>query len=84
LDLRFVYPKDSLDLLRAPSGISLAHVGRWLNGWDKFEDSVSQSNHANNRTNDVAENVVVEEDGSDEDVDYPVSDFLLALPNKEY
>jgi hypothetical protein len=73
LDLRFAYPKDSLDLLRAPSGISLAHVGRWLNRWDEFEDGVSQSNQANNRTNDVAENVVVEEDGSDEDVDYFMS-----------
>lgn len=62
-----------LDLLRAPSGIGLAHVGRRLNRWDEFEDGVSQPNGANNRTEDVAEHVVVEEDSSDEDVDCQMS-----------
>ena len=59
----------ALHLLGAPAGIGLAHVGRRLNGRDELETAVGQANKADDGAGDDAQDVVVEEDGADEDVD---------------
>ena len=69
-------------MLCAPSGVRLAHVRRRLNRGNEFESAVCQPNYANNRTDDVAECVVVEEDGTDEDVDCPLLAFFSHCRSK--
>lgn len=47
--------RKALDLLSAPASISLAHVGRGLNGRDELEDGVADTNESNDRSGDNAE-----------------------------
>lgn len=58
-----------LDLLGAPAGVGLAHVGRGLNGGDELEDGVADANEADEGAGNDAEDAAAEEDGSHEDVD---------------
>lgn len=57
-------------LLGAPAGVGLAHVGGRLDGGDELEHDVDDADQADDRAGDDAQDVVVEEDGADEDVDW--------------
>jgi hypothetical protein len=58
-----------LHLLCAPSSIGISHVRRRLNLWQEFEGAVAQASYSDDRSSDVAENVALENNRSDEDVD---------------
>jgi hypothetical protein len=58
-----------LDLLSTPALVGLAHVGRRLNGRDELESDISDTDQANQRAVDDAQDVIVEQNGSDENVD---------------
>lgn len=58
-----------LDLLSTPAGVGLAHVGRGLDRGDELENGVADTDHANDATGDVVEDVVAEEEAAEEDVD---------------
>lgn len=58
-----------LDLLGAPAGVGLAHVGGRLDGRDELEDGVADTDQADDGAGNDAEDAAAEEDGSDEDVD---------------
>lgn len=59
-----------LNLLRTPAAVAFAHVGWSLDRGNEFQRYVTDTDKANDRTCDDAEDVVLEEDGSDEDVDW--------------
>lgn len=61
-----------LDLLRAPAGIRLAHVGRGLDGRDELEDDVGDADSSDDDADDVGEPVTSTKggDGANKDVDY--------------
>src|SRR5690349_25140019 len=63
-----VYACNGLHLLCTPSCIRLTHVGRWLNRRDEFQDGISYPNNANDGAKDIAEDMVVEEDGANKDI----------------
>jgi hypothetical protein len=58
-----------LDLLSAPAWVSFPHVGGRFDGRHEFQSDISETNDADDRTGDDAEDVVVQHEGSDEDVD---------------
>lgn len=64
----------SLYLLGAPTGVGLPHVGWGLDGGDELEDSVADTDEADNRAGDYAQDVAVEQDGADEDVEGAAAD----------
>jgi hypothetical protein len=58
-----------LYLLCAPSSISVSHI-RWrLNLGQKFEGTVANAGYSNYPSRNIAENMIMKNDGSDEDVD---------------
>ncbi len=59
----------SLDLLGAPAGVRLAHVGWGLDGWDELEGDVADADDADDGAGNDAEDAVVEQDAADKDVD---------------
>lgn len=59
-----------LDLFRAPSGIAIPHVGRWFDRGQEFERAVSNTNKANDCACNNAQDVMFEDDATNEDVDY--------------
>lgn len=63
-------PAFSLDLLGTPALVGLAHVGRGLDGGDELECDVGDADEADDGAGDDAQNVIGEEDGADEDVDF--------------
>lgn len=63
-----------LDLLGAPAGVGLAHVGRGLNGGDELEDGVADANEADEGAGNDAEDAAAEENGSHEDVEDTTAD----------
>lgn len=44
----------SLDLLGAPAGVGLAHVGRGLDGGDELEDGIGDTDQADDGARDDA------------------------------
>ncbi len=58
-----------LDLLGAPASIRLAHVRRRLDGGDKLEDDVRDTDETDDGTGDDSERAHVKHDGADKDVD---------------
>lgn len=61
-----------LDLFRAPSSISIPHVGRRFDRRQEFECAVSHADKANDGACNDAQNVMFEDDATDEDIDYIV------------
>lgn len=59
----------SLNLLSTPVVVAFAHVGWGLDRGDKFQSDVTNTDEADDRACDDTEDVVLEEDGTDEDVD---------------
>lgn len=59
----------NLDLLRAPV-VVLAHVRGWLYRGNVLEDDVSNTDEADDRAGDVAQDTIVQQERADEDVDY--------------
>ena len=59
----------SLDLLGAPAGVGLAHVRGGLDRGNELEDSVGNTDNADNGAGNDTEDVVVEQDGANKDVD---------------
>jgi hypothetical protein len=58
-----------LHLLCAPSSISVSHI-RWrLNLGQKFEGAVANAGYSNDASRNIAENMIMKNDRSDEDVD---------------
>lgn len=50
--------------------VVLPHI-RWrLDGWNVFQDGVTDANEANNGTWDDTEPLLADDDGTDEDIDY--------------
>jgi hypothetical protein len=49
--------------------VRLAHVGRGLDGGDELESDVSETDEADEGAGNDAQDVVVQQDGTDEDVD---------------
>lgn len=62
-------PFDGLDLLRSPAGVRLTHVCGGFDGRDELEGDVGNTDNTDDGAGDLAQDVVVEEDGADEDVD---------------
>lgn len=63
-----------LYLLGAPAGVGLPHVGGGLDRGNKLEDGVANTNKANNRARNYAQDVAVEQDGADKDVEGAAAD----------
>lgn len=59
-----------LNLLGPPTLVRLAHVRRRLNGRDELKDQVCDTDDTNDATGNLAQNVVVQEDRTNEDVDW--------------
>jgi hypothetical protein len=57
-----------LYLLSSPARICLAHVLRGLDGRNKFKSHISNTNYANNSSEDDIEDVGIKKDGADENV----------------
>lgn len=62
--------KRPLNLLSAPSTICFAHVLWGFNRRGEFEHNVDNSNKTDDGTSDPSEPVIVDENGTDKDVDY--------------
>ncbi len=58
-----------LHLLGAPAGIRLAHVGRGLDGRDKLENDIGNTDEADDGAGNDPEDGSVEEDAANKDVD---------------
>jgi hypothetical protein len=64
-----------LDLLSPPTrDVGLAHVARGLDGRDKLEDDVSDTDNANDTTSNLADDGCAKEKGADEDVEDTTAD----------
>ena len=57
-------------MLSAPPTIRLAHILRWFNRGDEFEDDVDDAYDSDDGAEDDVHDVVFEEDGAAEDVNY--------------
>lgn len=55
-----------LNLFCAPSSICFSHVCRWLDRWNKLKDNINETDYANQGTSNNAQDVVVQENGSNE------------------
>lgn len=63
-------PRESaLHLLGSPALVGLAHIRRRLDGRDVLEGNVDDADDGDDGAGDLAQNVVVEEDGADKDID---------------
>lgn len=60
----------NLDLLSTPTLVGLAHVGGGLNGGDELEGHVCDTDQTDQRAVNDAKCAVVQQDGTDKDVDY--------------
>ena len=58
-----------LDLLGAPALVGLAHVRGGLDRGNEFQSQVADTDETDKRTGNVAQDVTVQHDRSDEDVD---------------
>lgn len=58
-----------LDLLGAPAGVGLPHVGRRLDGGDELEDDVAHADEPHDGASNDAQHAVVQQDGAHEDVE---------------
>lgn len=58
-----------LDLLGAPAGVGLPHVGGRLDGGDELEDDVAHTDKPDDGAGDDAQHAVVQQDGAHEDVE---------------
>jgi hypothetical protein len=65
-----VIDRGALHLLSAPPAVRLAHILRWFDRGDEFEDDVGDADDADHGAEDDVHNVVLEEDGAAEDVNY--------------
>lgn len=61
-----------LNLLSAPAGVRFPHVCGGFDGGHEFQGDVSEANDADDRTGNDAEDVVMKQEGSDEDVDLSI------------
>lgn len=59
----------NLDLLGTPALVSFAHVRRGLDRGDELEGDVSETDEGDQRTINDAQHVVVQQNGTDKDVD---------------
>lgn len=72
---------DNLDLLSTPALVGLAHVGRGFNGGNELEGHVCDTDEADQRTVNDAKGAVVQQDGTDKDVDYGLISHGTCLVN---
>lgn len=63
------YAEGSLDLLGTPALVGFAHVRGGLDRRNELEGDVSETDEGDQRTIDDAQHVVVQQNGTDEDVD---------------
>lgn len=63
------YAGGSLDLLGTPALVGFAHVRRWLDRRNELEGDVSETDEGDQRTINDAQHMVVQQNGTDEDVD---------------
>jgi hypothetical protein len=61
--------RGNLDLLGTPALVRFAHVRRRLNRGDELEGDVCKTDEGDQRTVNDAQHVVVQQNGTDEDVD---------------
>lgn len=62
--------RSTLDLLGAPTGVRLSHVGRGLNRRNEFQRNVAETDETDHRAGNVAEDVAVQKKAADKDVDW--------------
>jgi hypothetical protein len=62
------------DLFRAPAGIRVPHVGGRFNRRQELERAITHTNDPDDCARNDAQDVVLEDDATDEDVDYPPLD----------
>jgi hypothetical protein len=49
---------------------SIPHILRGFDRWDELEDDIGNTSESNDDPKDIVHNVLVEENGTDENVDY--------------
>lgn len=60
----------AIHLLSTPALVSLAHVRWGLDRRNELQSQVSETDEANNRTGNVPQHTVVQQERSDKDIDY--------------
>jgi hypothetical protein len=62
--------REALNLLCAPAGIRVPHVGGRLNGWEEFEASIENATSDDDGTRNVVDRPSLEAETADQNVDY--------------